>query len=66
MKRALEVKQKIFFLISQVLFFSLKKQTGKIVAGTTLKPLTNLISKDHFLCSRFHQSKVNIQQYYQV
>ena len=66
MKRALEVKQKIFFLISQVLFFSLKKQTGKNVAGTTLKALTNLISEDHFLCSRFHQSKVNIQQYYQV
>ena len=66
MKRALEVKQKIFFLISQVLFFSLKKQTGKNVVGTTLKALTNLISKDHFLCSRFHQSKVNIQQYYQV
>ena len=33
-KRALETKQKTFFLVSQVLYFRLKKQTSKNVADT--------------------------------
>ena len=37
MKKAFEVKQKNFFLVSQVLIFRLKKQTSKNVAGTTFK-----------------------------
>ena len=39
MERALEVKRKTFFLVSQVLFFTRKKQTNKNVAGTTFKRL---------------------------
>ena len=36
MKRAFEVKQKTFFLVSQVLSFGLKKPTTENVADTTL------------------------------
>ena len=35
MKRAFEMKQKTFFLVSQVLSFSLTKQTSKTVVDTT-------------------------------
>ena len=36
-KRAFEVKQKTFFLVSQVLSFTHTKQTSKNVADTTFK-----------------------------
>ena len=39
MERALEVKRKTFFLVSQVLSFTRKEQTSKNVAGTTFKRL---------------------------
>ena len=37
MKRAFEVKEKIFFLVSQLLSFKLAKQTSKNVAATPFK-----------------------------
>ena len=37
MKRAFKVKEKTFFLVSQVLSFRHKKQTSKNVAETTFK-----------------------------
>ena len=38
-KRAFEVKQKTFFLVSQVLSFRVEKQTSKNAADTTFKPV---------------------------
>ena len=39
MKRAFEVKQKIFFFVSQVASFRLTKQTSKNVADTTFEAI---------------------------
>ena len=43
-KKAFEIKYKTFFLVSQVLYFRLKKQTSKNVADTTC----NSNSSDQF------------------
>ena len=37
MRKAFKVKQKTFFLVSQVLSFRYKKQTSKNVVDTTFK-----------------------------
>ena len=54
MKRAFEVKQKTFFLVSQVLSFRRKKQTTKNVADTTFKYLENVKSFLDKIKSIFH------------
>ena len=45
MKRAFEVKQKTFFLVSQVLSFRLKKQTRKNVDDATFNLVSGLCSQ---------------------
>ena len=49
MKGAFEVKQKTFFLASQVLSFRHKKQASKNVADTTFKDIRNIFANAKFL-----------------
>ena len=57
MKKAFEVKQKTFFLVTRVLSFRYTRQTSKIVADTTFK--YSYFSKNYiYFLIRIHSMQV--------